>query len=257
MERKPEERVMPGWVPAPWNKRIIARNRDAQGRAEQDSEAALWPPLGWRHELAPRTDATRDVAAWLALMARGMEHCAAEWRSGRGPETLGTNDASDVMADAWRLVGHLADAGWAGGPEPQRGPWTFEEAVAELRQIRRWVLGGKGTPTPTKRKRSTERGEGRAKLVAALTKHHKYADGGCLNMEPVGNNELARLAGVSESTASTFFEQQFGGHSKYRTICADVTRLVAALKLLNQEFAPHHLLYGAKPPGENEREDDN
>jgi hypothetical protein len=112
-----------------------------------------------------------------------------------------------------------------------------------------------GDSTPTKAKRSTERGEGRAKLVAALTKHHQYADGGCLNLEPIGNNELARLAGVSESTASGFFNKQFDGHTKYRVICADATRLVAALKLLNQEFAPHHL-FGAKPPGEDEREDE-
>jgi len=110
-------------------------------------------------------------------------------------------------------------------------------------------------PTPTKPKRSTERGEGRAKLIAALTKHHKYADGGCLNLEPIGNNELARLAGVSESTASAFFNKQFEGHTKYRAICTDTMRLVTALKLLNQEFAPHHL-YGSKPPDEDEREDD-
>ncbi|MCC7085193.1 MAG: hypothetical protein IT427_09325 [Pirellulales bacterium] len=109
--------------------------------------------------------------------------------------------------------------------------------------------------TPTKPKRSTERGEGRMKLIAALTKHHKYADGGCLNLEPIGNNELARQAGVSESTASEFFNKQFKGHTKYRAICADTARLVAAMKLLNQEFAPHHL-FGAKPPGEDEREDD-
>jgi hypothetical protein len=31
------------------------------------------------------------------------------------------------------------------------------------------------------------------------------------------------------------------------------TRLVAALKLLNQEFAPHHL-FGAKPPDEDDRD---
>lgn len=111
------------------------------------------------------------------------------------------------------------------------------------------------TSTPTKAKRSTERGEGRAKLIAALTKHHKYADGGCLNLEPIGNNELARLAGVSESTASAFFNKQFDGHTKYRAICGDATRLVAAIKLLNQEFAPHHL-FGSKPPDEGERDDD-
>ena len=106
----------------------------------------------------------------------------------------------------------------------------------------------------TKTKRSTERGEGRAKLVAALTKHHKYADGSCLNLEYIGNNELARLADVSESTASEFFKKQFGGHSKYRAICTDAKNLVTALKLLNQEFAPHHL-FGAKPPGESEDEE--
>lgn len=111
-----------------------------------------------------------------------------------------------------------------------------------------------------KPKRSTERGEGRAKLIAALTKHHQYADGGCLNTEPIGNNELARLAEVSESTASAFFNKEFnggksGGHAKYRAICSDAMRLVAALKLLNQEFSPHHL-FGAKPANESEREDD-
>jgi len=119
---------------------------------------------------------------------------------------------------------------------------------------------GPGGPTKNesasaKSKRSTERGEGRLKLIAALTKHHQYADGGCLNLEPIGNNELARLAGVSTSTASAFFDEQFGGHVKYRAICADAARLVTALKLLNQELSPV-LLFGRRPPGEGERETD-
>lgn len=109
--------------------------------------------------------------------------------------------------------------------------------------------------TPTKAKRSTERGEGRVKLIAALTKHHKYADGGCLNLEPIGNNELARLARVSDSTASAFFQKQFKGHANYRRICGDAQNLVAALKLLNQEYAPHDL-YGSNPPDEGERADE-
>lgn len=104
-------------------------------------------------------------------------------------------------------------------------------------------------PTP---KRSTERGEARAKLIAALTKHHQYADDGCLNGEPIGNNELARLAKVDRATASAFFKQEFKGHGKYRAACADSVRLVAALKLLNGEYAPH-LLYGSKPPEKDER----
>src|SRR5262249_8094099 len=67
-------------------------------------------------------------------------------------------------------------------------------------------------PTAPAPKRSTERGEGRAKLIAALTKHHQYAEGGCLNLEPIGNNELAKAAGVSPSTASAFFNDKFQGH---------------------------------------------
>jgi len=110
-------------------------------------------------------------------------------------------------------------------------------------------------PQAKKPKRSTARGEGRDKLIAALNLHHKYQDGGCLNLESIGNNELARLAKVSESTASAFFTKEFEGHTKYRAMCGDATQLVAALKLLNQEFAPHHL-FGGKPPGENDRDDD-
>ena len=77
---------------------------------------------------------------------------------------------------------------------------------------------------------------------AALTKHHQYADGGCLNQEPIGNNELAKAAGVSASTASAFFDEKFQGHANYKVMCRDVDKLTAALKLLNDEFAPFHLL---------------
>ncbi|HWB14440.1 MAG TPA: hypothetical protein VG826_34760 [Pirellulales bacterium] len=72
-----------------------------------------------------------------------------------------------------------------------------------------------------KRKRSTERGEGREKLISALTKHHAYANGGCLNLEPAGNNALARLA--------------------------DPHRLVTALKALNGEFRPRDFYLARKP----------
>lgn len=94
-------------------------------------------------------------------------------------------------------------------------------------------------------KRSTERGEGRAKLIAALTKHHQYADGGCLKLDPIGNNELAKAAGVSASTASAFFNDKFQGHTKYKALCRDAGNLIAALKLLNNEYSPRHLLGAA------------
>ena len=110
---------------------------------------------------------------------------------------------------------------------------------------------GSKIAAPVKPKRSTESGEGRVKLIASLTLHHRYADGSCLNLEPIGNNELAREAEVSRATASGFFKNEFKGYKGYRIACRDATRLVGLLKLLNQEFSPHHL-FGDKPPGEHE-----
>jgi hypothetical protein len=134
---------------------------------------------------------------------------------------------------------------------------TLQEATPYFRWLgirTRDELAISDSPTPKKPKRSTERGEGRVKLTAALTKHHKYADGGCLNLRPIGNNELARLAEVDQATASAFFKKQFKGHGKYKATCADAAQLAVALKLLNGEFAPH-FLYGAKPPDEDERDE--
>src|SRR5262249_34113103 len=110
------------------------------------------------------------------------------------------------------------------------------------------ALADTGKPTP-KRKRSTERGEGQAKCIAELTKQHEYSDGSCLNSEPIGVNELARLAGVSVATASAFFKGRFKGHLKYRAVCRDAGRLADSLKALNGEFSPHEL-YGRRPPDE-------
>ncbi len=95
----------------------------------------------------------------------------------------------------------------------------------------------------------TQHGAGRrpGEAHCALTKHHKYADDGCLNLEPVGNNELARLAKVAKRTASAFFDKEFGGHLKYRSLCEDPTLLVAALKALNGEFRPRDF-YDARSP---------
>jgi hypothetical protein len=154
-----------------------------------------------------------------------------------------------------------------GYPAEPRSVSELDRASVEslLREVITWIEdklvhhpdeGGDDAPSPVVRpKRSTEKGEGRALLIAALTKHHKYADGGCLNLEPIGNNELARQAEVANSTASSFFTKEFQGHIKYRAMCQDAERLVGAMKLLNEEFSPFHL-YGARPPGEDDREDD-
>jgi hypothetical protein len=116
------------------------------------------------------------------------------------------------------------------------------------------------TPSQQVSKRSTEPGEGQAKLIAALTQHHHYADDGCLNLEPVGVNELARLASVSQSTASTFFNASFsggkkGGHAKYKAICRDAGRLAISIRALRGEISPHYL-FGRSPPDEGSIDDE-
>jgi hypothetical protein len=112
------------------------------------------------------------------------------------------------------------------------------------------------TPTPSP-KRSTEPGEGQVKLIAALALHHKYADGSCLNLEPIGNNELARLAEVGTATAMRFFKKWFKGYAKYRSICMrDVSKLIDTIKAMRGEFIPsNEPNYGAAPPAECERDD--
>ncbi len=176
----------------------------------------------------------------------------------------------------WQVLGRIVEI-----PEDylQTGSWTaaeiFDRAMAWVQRekiranlaadVRAEREGQRPAPASdgpktVKSKRSTEKGEGRAKLIAALTKHHRYADGGCLNLDPIGNNELARLAEVSESTASAFFNNEFnqgetGGYATYRVICRDSSRLADSLKVLNGEFSPHNL-YGRTPPGEREPDDD-
>ena len=66
---------------------------------------------------------------------------------------------------------------------------------------------------------------------------------------------LATLAGVSPSTASAFFADKFQGYAKYRVVCRDAGRLADSLKALNGEFSPHDL-YGRRPAGEDDREDE-
>jgi hypothetical protein len=127
--------------------------------------------------------------------------------------------------------------------------------LADLIHARRTSDPAPATPPSPTPKRSAERGGGRVKLIAALTKHHQYADSGCLNLEPIGNNELARLAGVAKRTASAFFNKEFRGHGRYKALCSDAGWLGAALKLLNGEYSPH-LLYGNNPPPEKADRDD-
>jgi hypothetical protein len=143
--------------------------------------------------------------------------------------------------------GHLVHHGLAG--EAEVGGLDLDKVVELLRPDRARKRA------TTKSRRSTEPGEARVKLFAGLIEHHQYAKGGCLNLEPVGNNELARRVGVSTSTAKSFFDNEFKGHTKYQVVCRDPRRLVESLKILNGDFSPHEL-YGRQPPAEDRRRDE-
>jgi len=214
-----------GWSNQPKfedNKRLIAQQSEAYGKD--------WTEL-------PRPPVSGDG---LLVTIRKIEQPA-------GPHTVNVanwTEGGDAFATAFGKM---------------LGPYLEAMSNAAQANAGRADSPHGGTPgdtaTTTKSKGSTEKGEGRAKLIAALTKHHQYADGGCLNLAPIGNNELARLAGVSDSTASVFFSQKFDGHTKYRALCGDKSRLIAALKLLNQEYSPH-VLFGATPPGERDQDEE-
>ncbi|HEV3255440.1 MAG TPA: hypothetical protein VG013_01045 [Gemmataceae bacterium] len=110
-------------------------------------------------------------------------------------------------------------------------------------------------PPATRQKRSTKQGDARNKLIAALTQNHMLTDGQW-NLEPVGNNELARRADVAPSTAKAFFDKTFGGpdredgHGKYQVMCRkNPARVRSIIKGLNGEF-PADDLFGRTPPGE-------
>jgi hypothetical protein len=92
-------------------------------------------------------------------------------------------------------------------------------------------------------------------MIAALTHHHHYADDSCLNFEPMGNNDLARKANVSTSTASEFFKKEFKGHNQYVVRCRNSAALITSLKVLNREFSPFHL-FGRSPEAKEELEDE-
>ena len=146
-------------------------------------------------------------------------------------------------------------------------PYDIVYLADDIRvELRRWALEvacsaasaaavADSNRPAVKAKRSTARGDAAMKLVAALSKHHQYSGGGCLNLEPMGVQKLSRTAKIAASTVSKFFEKNFGNHAKYISACMDPPRLGAALKLLNGEFSPQVLL-GDDPLGTQDKKQD-
>src|SRR5262249_25499836 len=167
----------------------------------------------------------------------------------------GVEEVSDLSAELARL-----DSEGLGDRLLEQLRRTFGERWAILAEILAPRGSGKGVgpdqAAGKKPKRSTAQGDARTRIIAALSKHHKYADSSCLKFEPIGNNELAHLAGVSGSTVSEFFKKEFQGHTKYQATCRDKSGLLAnALKMLNNEYAPY-LLYDQRPAHEGGRDEE-
>ena len=100
--------------------------------------------------------------------------------------------------------------------------------------------------TAVRTKKSTSKGDAQTKIIGALSAYHQFDGDDCLNLEPIGNNELARLAEVSTSTVSLFIKQQFAekdasqgvGRQKYRAACSNGYRLAVAIKKIRDELTP-------------------
>jgi hypothetical protein len=123
-----------------------------------------------------------------------------------------------------------------------------------LRRLAGTESGPDGDSVPTSqdkkppRKRSTEPGEARIKIISALTAHHQHENGSCGSLEPIGVRELADKADVGVATVSDFFASEFKGqstlkgHARYRATCNSAARLAPVLMLLNSEYRAHILL---------------
>lgn len=150
----------------------------------------------------------------------------------------------DVQADRGRYLLALKDCeemrSWQGLQEP------LQKILAVLSIGTTPALAGTVSETepdctspdvsPKTDRHRTPPGGARVKLIAALTKHHKYAENSCLNQEPIGCRELAKLAGTGSATH--FFNHFFGSYPQYRVQCGDVTKLILSLKMMNGELRP-------------------
>jgi hypothetical protein len=78
-------------------------------------------------------------------------------------------------------------------------------------------------------KRNTTPGAADAAILSALCAHHQYRDGGCNNWEPIGGNQLAKLARVSGGAVTGFWKRRLkredrdGTIEDYRIACANQT----------------------------------
>jgi hypothetical protein len=196
--------------------------------------------------------AEENQKVWLGWQALRTIWVKTVFEIGNSLSPLSDVEINDWLNSRWDTT---IDAGAA---EEQYAKWAgrYRELIEGLIRVRA-IVGGKAEAT-TRTKRSTLKGEARAKIVSALTAHHDRE--GLLIQTPLALSELARQAGVSKGSVARFLDAEFGGeekkggYAKYRVICRFPRRLRDSLHVLNGEFSPDRL-YGATPPSERERAD--
>ncbi|MCY2984680.1 MAG: hypothetical protein NTY15_13735 [Planctomycetota bacterium] len=149
---------------------------------------------------------------------------------------------------------------WIDHPKQAEDAWerywgTLAKVEIELDRIENATSRDSVSKT-TRPKRSTAKGDAKAKLEAAFLAHHQFENRSIGMSDPIGINELARKAEVSTSTAKTFIDKWFpGGFKVYqRDAQGNRTKLLIALtQLAGEPVAGMFDSYGADP---DKRQDD-
>jgi hypothetical protein len=184
---------------------------------------------------------------------------------GRHPAPLTVWEAtmySPIAYRAWELSLLLCASDVSDRIDPSQEDRGRPPAGKVLQNLRFLESACRPTPAemnaekPKRAKKSTSRGDARTKLIAEFTRHHRYAEGGIRNSEPVQAWRLATDAKVAESSASDFFKKVFGGYTKYCAACRDGQTLVRRLRQLNGDYSDDALYDGRRPPHEGGRDDE-
>jgi len=172
------------------------------------------------------------------------------------------NHRLHIVTDACLLCGSLEIPEFSGGVrkapkgEPSEGMvqaailMTYSLALAD--SFCGWAEtiedeeSARRPKTAVRTKKSTSKGDAQTKIIGALSAYHQFDGDDCLNLEPIGNNELARSAEVSGSTVSLFLQKQFAtkhaasgeGRRNYRKACRDSYRLTLEIKRIRDELIP-------------------
>lgn len=208
--------LAPPGVPALTQLRRIGQCYKLHTEPSAECPAALaglprWAVTVWGY---PRTDRAtwRQFEGWCGQAAAVLcPSSIAALPAALGHLAEQSSDKLTLALQTWR-DGTPWTINWVpAGPD---ATWWVARIRNVLGQLAEALRAATVSPQPkTHSKRSTTRSDARAKLIAALTRHHQYSDGACLTYTPIGCNELAKLAAVAPSTASAFFSDQFGGYT--------------------------------------------